>query len=166
MKTVRLRGFCKLPLILKTGVAITAPLLFWLLRLGIQVNEAGLVWVGAVPLLAYIAGLAFFYSYGIKVTPEKISVMFHNTLKSFRFEKLEYVELEFGNNVLKGKIKPCGKKIYSFEFSDFLIDPASSVSRFLQVKVKITEAMAEKIAVELLPWEKISIKSDFSTRKK
>jgi len=152
-------------MIIKIGLAVTVPILYCFLSVGIEHDLWGLAFVGAVSLLFYLIGLSFFYCYGIKITGQNITVMFHNTLRSFRLENVNYIKITFDNNSIRGEIKPFKGDVYRFEFSDFLMDPTSKMPHLFIVKVKITKHLADKMVKELSQREKVCLKSYFKSQK-
>ena len=155
MKTITIKHFCRLPVLLVVIFSIAFPISFLLFFVGILYSNIDLSMLGLIPILVSILGLGFYINYGIKISPKYVTIIYFNVFKIFNYEDIEYIDIHFDNESIWGEIKAKKQKLYSFYFDSFELDPLSPLSNLLTVKVNIKDDYIEKSIKKLSLCDKI-----------
>ena len=131
MKPIKIKHFCRLPILLIISLCF--------LIVGITNIIPELIVIGSFPVFATIVGLSSFFNYGIKITDKRLSIIYVNAFKFFRWEDISWMEIGFDNESIFGEIHFKNQKFYTFYFGEIQLDTTSILSRLLVIKIKISK---------------------------
>ena len=160
MKSIKIRHFYRMPFLMKLLILIALPICLCFLILGITEHVAGLVCIGAIPLGATIIGLGFFFSYGIKSTSKRVTLINQGMLKIIPYEDVVYLKIIFDTESIHGEIKIKQQKACSFCFDVINFSSARSFFPHLWISgLKLTKAFVDKSIESLSTCEKVKIQN-------
>lgn len=157
MKTIRITCFLRLPLLIFLLFVVAFSLALWLLVSGIVNLFFELILIGILIAVITFIGLVFFFNYGITISPKRVSVIYKDYFKFFSWEDVIRVEIGFYDNIIWGEIKAKNQNVFQFYLSDFQLCPSSIFSRFLIVKVKLTQKYIDNLIEKLSKTDKVKI---------
>lgn len=157
METIKLRHFCRMPLMMWLLLLIALPLFLGILVMGITEGHPGLIAIGIIILLVALVGFAFFFNYGIKITSKRVSIIYMNAFRIFRYEDICYIEIGLDEESIWGTVKTKNQQHYTFYFDEFELDPGAPFSRLWTVKVKLTDKFIAKSIAQLSTCEKVRL---------
>ena len=142
MKTVRIRGFYRLPLLLIILMVIGLPMMAWLFCIGIIRGEPLLVAMGVLFFGIIFIGLGFFFCFGIKIGKKRVVIIDFQELRVFRREEITKFDIIFDKNSIRVEIKAHGEKLYQNVFGDFTLSLV--YPRLWRVRCKVSEKFVAK----------------------
>lgn len=157
MKPIKIKYFCRLPILLILLLLVGTPIFLWFLIFGIIEAIPAFIVIASIPICGTMVGIGFFLSYGIKITNKRISIIYVNALKFYRWEDVLSMEIGFDNESIWGEIKLRNQSPYIFYFDEFELSSKPILSRLSVVKIKITKAYVCKITKQLSRIDKIRI---------
>lgn len=156
MKTIKLRRLFRLPIMMKLLVIIASAICLFFLISGVT----DLIVIGVIFVIVMIVGLGFFYSYGIKITPKRVTVINQGMLKIFDYEKVAYIKIVFDKQSIWGEIKAYHQKPCEFSFD--IVDFSSRTTfgyRIWISEIKLTKKFVDKSVALLSQCEKVQIEN-------
>ena len=156
MKTIKLRRLFRLPIMMKLLVILVSAICLFFLISGVT----DLIVVGVIFVIVMIVGLGFFYSYGIKITPKRVTVINQRMLKIFDYEKVAYIKIVFDKQSIWGEIKAYHQKPceFSFDIVDFSSRTAFGYRIWIS-EIKLTKKFVDKSVALLSQCEKVQIEN-------
>ena len=165
MKPIKIRGFHKLPIMLKL---ITLPALLIctaFLTIGIIYRNESLAVIGAVPLVIAVACLTLFSCYGIKISEKRVSIIGQRMFKIYRYEDVSYIKIVFYSSSVEVEIKVKGEKSELFLFDGVSLHPTASFLYGLYTAgLRLSERFVNKSIESLSRCDKVSVKRDVKER--
>ncbi|MBQ7335388.1 MAG: hypothetical protein IJW92_02810 [Clostridia bacterium] len=167
MKIIKVRHFYRMPFLMKLLIAIGLPICFWFLIAGIVEHIAEFVLIGVIPLVSAIVGFGFFFSYGIKITSQRVVLINQSMIKSFRYEDVIYIKIVFKNESIEGEIKTKHQKACSFCFDGIDLSGRSLfLSHLWMSGLKLTKKFVDKSIANLSTCEKVKIQDLYDNPQK
>lgn len=173
MKSVSVRHFCRLPLLLWLMLLVFVPLLAWLFAVGIAEKGSsgdgiGLLVIAVFLLLVLAVGLGFYWCYGIRITKKWVSVIYIDTIRFFRYEDVSLIRIGFDEKSVFGSIKAAGQPLYTFCFDEFSLARHSYApfAHLWTVKIRIRPKYVEKCIRRLGACEKVQAFSRLAPSRK
>ncbi len=167
MKTIKIRNFHRIPILLKILMLLGLPLIICFLVVGITEDIGGLTFIGAFVLVIVAVGFGFFYSYGIKITSKRVTVLNQDMIKTFRYDDVVYIEIIFDEDTICGEIKAKQQPKCFFYFDGIDLNRGAVFStRFLESNLKITKKFVDKSIAQLSNCEKVRVKNLYIDCKK
>ena len=165
MKTIKVRHFFRMPFLMKLLIAIALPICFWFLIVGIVEHIVELILIGAIPLVSAIVGFGFFFSYGIKITSKRVVLISQRMIKSFRYEDVIYIKIDFHNESIQGEIKAKQQKACTFCFDGIDLSGRSLFLSHLWISgLKLSKRFVDQSIASLSNCEKVKVQNFYSTK--
>lgn len=156
MKTIKLRRLFRLPIIMKLMVFVATALCLGFFMSGV----ADLIVIGVIFVIVMIVGLGFFYSYGIKITPKRVTVINQRMFKIFDYERVSYIKIVFGKQSIWGEIKVYHQKPCEFSFDIVDFSSRTLIGYMLWIsEVRLTKKFVDKSIARLSQCEKVQIQN-------
>ena len=146
MKSIKIRGMYRLPLVLIIGLIIGIPLVSWLFFIGIRDSAAVLVGAGILFFLIICVGLGFFINYGVSISEKRVVLIDDGLFKVFRREDIVAFTVIVSKKCMRVELKVRGEKPYKFCFGEFNLDHGAVIlPRLWVVKYRISDQYIEKL---------------------
>ena len=157
MKPIRIKHFLRLPILIKLAVALVLFVGLSLLIFGIAEAVPAFIGLGAIFTSVLAIGMGFYLNYGMKITPKRVTVIYHDMIRVLSYDKISYIEIIIRNDVICGEIKTKDQQLHSFCFSDFELDIRAPV--LTNVNVKLSRKFVDKAVAKLARYDKVKIRN-------
>ena len=125
-----------------------------------------LIAIACVYFLVVAVGLGFFFSYGIKITEKRVTVMSQWMWKTVRYEDVAYVRIVLEDGCISGEIKTKQQERYPFSFTGVDLSRATSLfPGLLSAGLRIDDAFIENAVARLSECEKVKVQNNYKPQK-
>ena len=159
MKSIKIRGFHKIPIMLKLIIVPALLICVAFLAVGIIDRNESLVVIGGIPLTLGVVCFILFSCYGIKITEKRVSIIGQRMFRFFRYEDVSYIKIFFYASVIEVEIKVKGEEAERFLFDGVSLHPtASFFPQLYTAGLKLSERFVNKSIENLSRCDKVSVK--------
>ena len=104
-----------------------------------------------------------FFSYGIKITSKRVVLISQRMIKSFRYEDVIYIKIDFHNESIQGEIKAKQQKACTFCFDGIDLSGRSLFLSHLWISgLKLSKRFVDQSIASLSNCEKVRVQNFFT----